>query len=65
MVHLTYGLIEAAKGDHVETMRYLLHHGATIQATTISKTRSSAGFQVLIDHGFSVNEDLHSEVPLM
>lgn len=62
---LTHGLNKAAKGDHVETMRYLLQNGAIIDAGTVQGTRSPAGFQVLIDHGFTVNADMLGRVPLM
>lgn len=62
---LTHGLNKAAKGDYVETMRYLVQNGATIDSVTVGQTRSPAGFQVLIDHGFTVHDDMYGEVPLM
>lgn len=63
---LTHGLLAAAEADHVETMRCLLEHGAVIDEPTVSRTRSPAGFQVLMGYGFGVNDALSwGMVPLM
>ncbi|KAL2004898.1 hypothetical protein VTN00DRAFT_3171 [Thermoascus crustaceus] len=55
---LTHGLRTAAKVDHVETMRRLLEHGAIMDQSVVFGTRSPSGFQVLINHGFRVNDPM-------
>ncbi|GKZ36056.1 hypothetical protein AbraIFM66950_006931 [Aspergillus brasiliensis] len=65
---LTMGLREAARGDHIETMRYLLRAGAKAQSpTVVDEVHSPAAVQALLDHGLTFETQLYplNTVPLV
>ncbi|OJJ77415.1 hypothetical protein ASPBRDRAFT_202394 [Aspergillus brasiliensis CBS 101740] len=65
---LTMGLREAARGDHIETMRYLLHAGANAQSpTVVDEVHSPEALQALLDHGLTFQTQLYplNIVPLV
>ncbi|OCK73182.1 ankyrin, partial [Lepidopterella palustris CBS 459.81] len=63
---LIYGAKYAGKADHVDVLRYLLDNGASWDnMDVISSVNSIAAFEVLVDHGFDVNQVLpFGDVPL-
>jgi hypothetical protein len=65
---LTLGLKEAARGDHIETMRYLLNAGAKPQSpTVVDEVHSAEAVKALLDNGLTFETQLHplGTVPLV
>ncbi|GKZ22336.1 hypothetical protein AbraIFM66951_007969 [Aspergillus brasiliensis] len=65
---LTMGLREATRGNHIETMRYLLHAGANPQSpTVVDEVHSPEAVQALLDHGLTFQTQLYplNTVPLV
>ncbi|GKZ74253.1 ankyrin-2 [Aspergillus niger] len=64
----TLGLREAAQGDRIETMRYLLNAGAKPQSpTVVDEVHSAEAVKALLDNGLTFETQLHplGTVPLV
>jgi hypothetical protein len=55
---LTLGLTKAAEADNVAVVLYLLESGARWDAYTLQGAKSIEVFEVLFNHGFTMNDNL-------
>lgn len=55
---LTLGLTKAAEADNVAVVLYLLENGARWDTNTLQRAKSIEVFEVLLNHGFTMNDNL-------
>src|ERR1700694_4363272 len=62
------GLFDAIASDHDAVVSFLLEHGAKVDILAMTgalRCRSTAVFQLLLDHGWNINSWVHSRSPTL